>query len=359
MTSRRSNPGPHGGRRTSTGGQRSAPSRTATASRVGWLLGGAALAGTAALMYGRGKSAERKHPPLGRFADVDGVRVHYLVKGRGQPVVLLHGNGAMAQDWAISGVFDRLAEHHRVIAIDRPGCGYTERPRDRLWTASAQAEFLRRTLQALRVENPIVVGHSWGSIVAVAYGLAFPEAVGGLVLLSGYYFPTRRLDVWVAASPAIPLLGDAMRYTVSPVVGDLIAPRVMGKIFEPAPVPRRFAMRFPIGLSLRPWQLRASAEDSAFMVPAASAMQDRYGELEMPVAILTGGDDRIVTPARQSIRLHHAVPTSEITVIPGLGHMMHYGAQDEIVDAVARTADRMARPARRSEPLPTAEMVSA
>ncbi|CAA9318032.1 MAG: hypothetical protein AVDCRST_MAG90-856, partial [uncultured Microvirga sp.] len=252
-----------------------------------------------------------------------------------------------------------LAEHHRVIALDRPGYGYSERPRDRLWTAGAQAAFLHRTLEALRVENPIVVGHSWGSIVATAYGLHVPGAAGGFVLLSGYYFPTRRLDAWVAAAPAIPLVGDVMRYTVSPFVGDLIAPKVIRKVFEPGAVPRRFAKRFPVGLSLRPWQLRASAEDSAFMVPAASAMQDRYGELEMPVAILTGSDDRIVTPARQSIRLHHAVPTSEITVVPGLGHMMHYGAHDEIMAAVTRMAGRIARPAGRSEPLPGAEMVSA
>lgn len=326
---------------------------------VGWLVAGAAVAATAAFMYRRGKAAERKHPPVGRFVEVDGVRVHYVAKGRGQTVVLLHGNGAMAQDWLISGLFDRLAQDYRVIAIDRPGFGYTERPRDRLWTAAAQAEFLRRTMQALQVDQPIVVGHSWGSIVAVALGLDHPEAVGGLVLLSGYYFPTRRMDAWIMGTAAIPLVGDAMRYTVSPIIGDLIAPRVFEKIFEPAPVPRRFAMRFPVRLALRPWQVRASAEDNAFMVPIAAAMQDRYGELGMPVAILTGDGDQIVTPSRQSIRLHHAVAGSEITVVPGLGHMMHYDAHDEIADAVFRTAARIAGPALRSEPLPAAEMVSA
>jgi len=329
-----------------------------TAGRVGWLLGGAALAAVAVVNYRRGKSAERKHPPVGRFADVDGIRVHYVAKGRGQPVVLVHGNGAMAQDWLISGLFDRLAEDYRVIAIDRPGYGYSERSRDRLWTANAQAAFLRRTLRALGVVKPILLGHSWGSIVSINYGLTFPGDLGGLVLLSGYYFPTKRIDSWVMAGPAIPLLGDAMRYTVSPVVGDLIAPKVFDRIFEPEPVPRRFAMRFPLRLALRPWQIRASAEDSGFMIPAAAAMDERYGELRLPVAILAGAGDRIVTPAHQSIRLHRAIPGSEITVVPGLGHMMHYSGQDAIVEAVARTAKRAARPNQRSEPLRAAEMVS-
>lgn len=308
------------------------------------MLGGAALAAVAIIVHRRGKSAERKHPPVGRFVDVDGIRVHYVAKGRGQPLVLLHGNGAMAQDWMISGVFDRLAERYRVIAIDRPGYGFTERPRHRLWTASAQADFVRHTLRALGVEKPIVIGHSWGSMVAVAYGLNHPDDVAGLVLLSGYYFATARADVWIAATPAIPLIGDVIRYTVSPIVGDLITPTVIQKIFEPAPVPRRFKMRFPFRLSLRPWQLRASAEDSAFMVPGASAMQNRYAELRTPVAILTGDSDGIVNPSRQSIRLHHALPGSKLTVVPGLGHMMHYAAQDEIAAAVDVIAERIAGP---------------
>lgn len=326
--------------------------------RIGLLLGAAALGVTAGLMYRRGRSAERRHPPMGRFIDVDGVRVHYIVKGRGQPLVLLHGNGTMAQDWVISGVFDRLAERYRVIAIDRPGYGYSERPRDRIWSASAQSALFARLLEGLRVERPIVVGHSWGSIAAVAHGLDHPRGVGGLVLLSGYYFPTGRLDVWIAATPAVPVIGDIMRYTISPVVGRLITPRLIRKVFEPGPVPRRFLMRFPVRLSLRPWQLRASAEDSAFMVPAAAAMQDRYGELRLPVAILTGDGDRIVTPAHQSIRLHQAIAGSTLTVVPGLGHMIHYGAQDDIVAAVDAIAERL-DPQGAPQPLHAGEMVSA
>jgi pimeloyl-ACP methyl ester carboxylesterase len=282
--------------------------------------------------------AERRHPPTGRLFEIDGVRVHVHMAGAGPPLVLLNGNGAMVHDWLVSGLFDRLRRSCRVIAIDRPGYGYTERPRDRVWTPYAQAELVRRTLVHLGIEKPIVLGHSWGTIVALALALEHPDAVRGLVLLSGYYFPTARLDVWAFSPPGIPVIGDAMRYTVSPLLVRLLAPSIVRKLFEPMPVPPRFAMRFPLDLALRPSQLKASAEDSAFMVPAAAALQKRYRELRLPVRILTGAEDRVVTPERQSIRLSETIPGSALIRLPGLGHMVHYAAQDEIARAVKPVA---------------------
>jgi pimeloyl-ACP methyl ester carboxylesterase len=246
----------------------------------------------------------------------------------------------MVQDWTLSGLVDALRRDYRVIAIDRPGYGYTERPRTRLWTAAAQADLIWKTLLRLGIERPIVVGHSWGTMAALALALDHPEAVRALVLLSGYYFPTKRLDVWAFAPPAIPVVGDVMRYTVSPPLARLLAPKIIAKIFEPLPVPRRFSARFPLDLALRPWQIRASAEDSAFMVPGAAALAKRYRELRLPVAILSGTEDRVVTPGRQSVRLKDRIADAELTLVPGIGHMLHYFAQDEIARAVDRVAAR-------------------
>jgi len=205
-----------------------APRRSRPRSRYGPLLaaGAVATAAAAAAVYAAAKRAERRYPPTGRIVDVGGIGVHVHVAGEGPPLVLLNGNGTMVRDWIISGLVDRLARRYRVIAIDRPGYGYSERPHGRLWTARAQADLLHRTLARLGVERPIVLGHSWGTLVALALALDQPEAVRGLVLLSGYYFPTGRLDVWAFAPPAIPVLGDLMRYTVSPVLGRMLAPKL-------------------------------------------------------------------------------------------------------------------------------------
>jgi pimeloyl-ACP methyl ester carboxylesterase len=313
---------------------------------AGWVVPAVAAAGAlavAALVNARSaRRAEERHPPVGRFMEVDGVRMHVAAWGEGPPVVLVHGNGTMVEDYVLSGLVDRLLDDgYRVIALDRPGYGHSDRPRDRIWDAYAQADLVARTLAELGVERPVVVGHSWGAIVAAALAIKHENSLSGIVLLSGYYFPTGRMDVWVMSPPAIPVVGDLLRYTISPPLGRfVVAPALIRRVFEPLPPPERFLDRFPLDLALRPSQVRASAGDSALMVPSAMAMQDHYRHLSLPVAILTGDGDAIVTPEHHSMRLHGELPASTLTVLPGLGHMIHYHAQDRIAEAVQRILDR-------------------
>jgi len=186
----------------------------------------------------------------------------------------------------------------------------------------------------LGIERPVVVGHSWGTLVALALGLDHPERVRGLLLLSGYYYPTLRVDALLFAPPAIPVLGDIMRYTISPVLGKLMTPSLLRQMFPPCPVPDSFRVAVPTALMLRPWQLRASAAEAGLMVPAALRLQGRYGELRIPIRIIAGADDRVADAERHSVRFHRDVDTTNLRVIPRLGHMIHYFAQDEVVEAV-------------------------
>src|SRR5215211_843332 len=100
--------------------------------------------------------AERRHPPAGTFIEVDGVRLHYSDRGTGRPVVLLHGNAVTGDDYNTSGVAEQLAGAYRVIIFDRPGFGYSKRPRGQLWTAAEQADLIRAALGRLGV-GPAVV----------------------------------------------------------------------------------------------------------------------------------------------------------------------------------------------------------
>lgn len=303
---------------------------------------GAALAAMAVFVQYRTRKAERENPPVGRFIEVDGVRLHYTERGQGQPLVLIHGNGTLMQDFDISGLVDMAAANYRVIVFDRPGYGYSERPRSHIWTPKAQADILFKALQRLNVQKPIVVGHSWGTLVAVELGLNNPDYLRSLILLSGYYYPSLRLDVPMAAQPAIPVIGDLMRYTISPLVGRMMWPLVLRKLFGPAEVPRRFE-RFPVWMSLRPSQLRASAGEAALMIPAAFKLRHRYQELTMPVTIMSGEDDRLINPEHNSVRLHEAVPHSELLLTPGAGHMLHHLVPHQVMAAIdaANRADEL------------------
>ncbi|PIK71758.1 alpha/beta hydrolase, partial [Methylobacterium frigidaeris] len=258
------------------------------------------------------KTTEPAHKPPGRFVEVDGVRVHIIVRGKGRPVVLIHGNGTMAEDFVICGLVEQLAKTYRVIAIDRPGFGHTERPRHWVWTAAAQARLIGHVLAEMNVERPVVVGHSWGTIVSLALAIHEDLDLRGLVLLSGYYYPGRRADVALIAPLAVPGVGDAARAMMPEAVGQMLAPKVFRHVFKPQAVPARFTARFPVALSLSATQGRASAEDTASMNTAVALLQPRYAGLRLPVAILSGDADAVVEPAEQSCRLHAEVAGSTL-----------------------------------------------
>jgi len=301
---------------------------------AGVLAGGAFLAATAAYVRAASKDSERANPPRGRFIEVDGVRLHYIEEGTGSAVVILHGNGAMAEEMSISGLIEALAKEHRVIAFDRPGYGHSSRPRDRSWTPDQQAELILRACDALHLDRAILVAHSWATLVAVAAALQNPSAIRALVLMGGYYYPTARADTALLALPAVPLIGTLLRHTLSPLIARLAWPKLIAHVFAPQEVPERFDRRFPKWMALRPGQLRASAEESGMMVPSAAALQERYSEISLPVAILAGKDDRISDPSRQSARLVEEIPNATLELLPGLGHMLHYFAAREVVSAV-------------------------
>ena len=297
----------------------------------------AAVLTAAAFTHQRAWQAERRNPPAGRFAEVDGVKLHFVESGDGPPLVMLHGLGSMVQDLMLSPLWALAAARYRVIAIDRPGHGHSTRPRRRIWGAQAQAELVHRMLARLGVERPILFGHSFGALVALALALAHPKALRGVVLASGYYFPTARLDLPLLAPPALPLIGDLLRHTVSPLIGRALWPAMLRLVFGPAPVPAYFE-RFPTWMALRPSQLRASAEDSALLIPSVLALRRRYGTLDAAPVVVAGAQDRYVDPERHSVRLAHAMPGSQLLLSPRAGHMVHHTDPRRVLQAIELAA---------------------
>jgi pimeloyl-ACP methyl ester carboxylesterase len=303
-----------------------------------------AFAGTATLVAAAAivnrqfaKKAQRDNPPRGQFMEVDGVRLHYVERGNGRPLVLFHGNGSMIQDFESSGLIDLAAHSYRVIVFDRPGFGHSSRPRNVVWTPEAQADLFKKALDRLSIQRAIVLGHSWGASVAVALAIRHPSFVEALVLASGYYFPTARADVAASSVPAIPGLGDIVSYTILPILSRLMWPVMLRKVFGPRPVPEKFR-GFPKEMAVRPSQLRASAAESTLMIPAAFASSKTYGELEVPTIIIAGEDDRLIDINEQSVRLHDEVKQSKLHRIAGAGHMIQQSATPDLMAAIDEAA---------------------
>jgi pimeloyl-ACP methyl ester carboxylesterase len=304
--------------------------------RKRWAAGGvvaAALVGAAIFNRASARRAEAKTPPDGNFIEVENVRLHYVDRGDGPVVVLLHGNGVLIQDYEASGILDLAAKDFRVIAFDRPGFGYSDRPRSRVWTPLEQGRLIAQALQQLGIQRTVVVGHSWGTLVALAIALEKPALVQGLVLLSGYYYGTARPDVVPMSVPAAPLIGDLLAHTISPLAGRLMTPGAIKASFHPAPVSGKFKS-FPLHMTFRPSQIRATAADTAMMVPAAVELSRRYAEIDLRVIAMAGEGDLIAHKEKHSERLVAALKNGELRVVPSQGHLFHYAVPEQVVNAI-------------------------
>lgn len=182
----------------SHGTRRDEDDRGAQVSGTAIGLGAAAAAVAASALFNiiRARRAERDNPMRGELISVDGVDLHCVDSGSpGPAIVLLHGNAVTLEDWFASGLFQDLRKTNRVIAFDRPGFGYSSRPRTRLWTPAAQADLLALAIKSRAATDVTVVCHSFATLVGVELAIRHPDLVEKLVLMSGYYYPSARLDV--------------------------------------------------------------------------------------------------------------------------------------------------------------------
>jgi pimeloyl-ACP methyl ester carboxylesterase len=136
---------------------------------------------------------------------------------------------------------------------------------------------------------------------------------------------------------ALPVIGDVLRYTVSPWLGRIFMLLLKRAMFSPAPIPLRFRADYSGAMALRPSQIRATSVDGALMIPSALSLRRHYDKLPMPVAIMAGKGDKVVF-ARQARRLQARIPGSTLRIIESVGHMLHHAAPQLVAEAVRQVA---------------------
>lgn len=306
-----------------------------------WLLGflAAFLGALWAYSAYHANQVAKTFPPAGEFVAVGDVRLHYVEDGSGPPVVLLHGAGANLHDWKIS-LFDEVALNHRVIAFDRPGHGYSGRPAEKGYDPRVQAKLIHEALDKLGVERPVLVGHSWSGAVVLAYALAYPDEVKGLLVLAGLSHPWEHSVSWYYRLAAAPVLGPVFRHTLMAPFGRMRMERAVKDVFAPNPPPADYVDRAAAPLVLRPRAFLNNARDMIHVEKALREMSPNYASLSMPVIIISGTEDKSVDPEDHGEKLNRAVPNSELVLINSVGHMPHHFHQVRITDAIAYLAGR-------------------
>ncbi len=275
--------------------------------------------------------AERRYPPQGVFITVEGLRLHYLSKGEGQPVVLLHGDGGSLYDWTMS-IFDRLAEDYQVIAFDRPGFGYSQN-RGEGTRAFEQVRLIHAALEKMGVQDPVVVGHSRGGNLALIYGLAYPDHLRGVVTLAaapygGKVAPHNRVLV-------VPGLGPLLAHSVYVPFGRGGVEAGLESAFSPQETPEDYLDAYA-AYELRPDQLLAHAYDQVHSRALAEELASQYHHLNVPLVIVHGSADQNV-PVEQARRLQRVVVDARLIEIPGAGHEVVF-THPQIVDSAVETA---------------------
>jgi pimeloyl-ACP methyl ester carboxylesterase len=248
---------------------------------------------------------------------------------------------ATSHDW-LAGPFDDLVEAgYRVTAIDRPGHGESRRPRFE-GTPRDQAHQIHRALQQLDVKRPVLVGHSFGGLVSLAYAEQFPSDISALVLVAPVAFPELRLVEHALVAPrAMPFFGPLASSIASATVDLPILKLIQRQMFSPQPVPSEWEASFPYRLLLDPKAMAFEGEDAAAIVPLSPAGTIDLNKVRAPVQILTGTSDRIIEDERQAKLLGRLLPGARTIEIEGVGHMLHHSRPDLVIEAIAASVAQM------------------
>lgn len=279
--------------------------------------------------------AEEKYPPS-NFVTVENIRLHYVEAGSGQPVVIISGGSGKVQDFSLSPLYELAMNKYRVIIIDRPGLGYSEKPTDEEATPDVQARLIRAALNELGVEKPIIVGQSWGGVIALAYAQEYSSELSGIVLLGSSPYPRERQTDFFNIIARTPIIGDLTVHTIYVPIGrHWVAPAIMEQnkdYFAPLDtVPETF-YDSTIELGLRPSHVIASAEETLIIPASLAELTSNLGKVNVPVIIVDG--DKDTHAIEQATRLEQDLPISRVVIVKGANHYLWFSEPEVVIEAI-------------------------
>lgn len=297
------------------------------------------IAGYHAFVTGRvARRAETLVPPPGEFTTLDGNRIHYVERGEGPPILFIHGLGG-TQFHFTHPLFERLEKDFRLIAVDRPGSGYSTRRKGGPVTPAEQAAFIARLIDAFGLEKPLVVGHSLGGAIALALAIDYPDKVSGLALIAPL---TRHVEDVSPEFAALHIRSALVRWLVAHTVATpnaiKYAPQTLDYVFGPQKPPEDYAIAGGALSLLRPSHFYATSTDLVAVAETMKDQETRYGELKLPVGVFFGTADRVIDFEENGAWLKGRVADLDLEVLEGVGHMPHYSEADKAEAFIRRMA---------------------
>lgn len=279
--------------------------------------------------------------PLTRFIEVEGERVHFRELGQGPAIVFIHGLGGQAMNFNYLDL-DRLAARHRVVLIDRPGSGFSQRRDDGKAGIAAQAALMAGFIREMRFDKPpLLVGHSLGGAISLAVALNHPDCAGGLALIAPltHYVPVVP-EPFHALAIRSPGWRSFYAHTLATPLAIRYSATVLAALFGPDPTPKDFATRGGGLLGLRPSGFYGVSTDLNAVEKDLPDLQQRWGGLRLPVDVLFGRSDRVLDWQVQGLGLKDKLSQLTLEVIDG-GHMLPVTAAPACESLIERAAARL------------------
>jgi pimeloyl-ACP methyl ester carboxylesterase len=249
-------------------------------------------------------------------------------------VLLLHGANLCLDDLQMS-LGEPLSQRMRVIIPDRPGQGFSDPGPGPVGSAAYHIKLLRGLIRELGTGPLIVVGHSFGGLIALRYALDTPGEVAGLVLINPTTHPRPEGLPWFQRAAGV-LVGPLMVKTLLLPLSLGMLERLVTRMFRPEPPPPDYAARSRLTLGLTPTRFAASLQEYSELRDQLIALVPRYPEIKVPTLIVAGDADPVVPPKIHAEALARALPHAELMRIPGAGHLPHHAHAATIADAIER-----------------------
>jgi len=280
--------------------------------------------------------------PPSQFVTVDGVRVHYLQAGAGPTVVLIHGNAGSVDDFTYKAV-RLLCSDYTVVAIDRPGHGQSDRLKRKPEQLESQAAWLHDTLAALGLKHPILVGHSWGASLALAFALHYQDDISSLILLAPAAFAEKEENWWwMSTFVKPPVIGDVSLALGKLFFGKSMLKKELKDAFYPEPVPEDY-LKSANESWLDHKHLRSYLEDEWKLNDSLKTLSKRYSEIHVPVVIVTGDADKVCLPKENAYPLKAAIGKSQLVELKHAGHEIPQTEPESIRNALVLVTANSAR----------------
>jgi pimeloyl-ACP methyl ester carboxylesterase len=269
------------------------------------------------------------------YTAVDGWNVHSLTMGAGPQALLLHGAGGSTYDMAWR-LMPRLAGKATVTAVDRPGHGLTTGTfEDLCLSPLEQAALMWRFCDEKGIANPVIIGQSFGGSVALAMALLRPGRAAGLCILSAPssdFIPTGRQSVAI-----LERLKTVRKATILTVSSKRFMNMAMVKLFSPEPIPEGYEDDLSESLVFNEARFKHQMLQASGLGYCLNRMMPHYSEIEIPVEILHGTTDPILSYERHGLWLSREIPGSRLTSLEDAGHMPHQTRLEEVAASIFRT----------------------